>query len=280
MSIRFLALMAALLLGGAGPSAFGAEVVVTGDRVNLRAKASDQSEVVAQVSNGAKLTVKSMGEEWVELLPPPSVSLWVHRDMVKDGVATASKLNVRAGPGINYSIVARLAKGERVNVRGPQGEWLEVDPVPGSSVWVNRRFVKPVQTAPAPLPQTSIESKPKPRPPASPPPPPPTLPAQEEVKPAPPEELVRRGLVPLEGQGLRVQAEGVLRPPGYLLGPPSRYRLVVEEGGDYYTVCYIWGEKEVLDPLMGKKLLVVGRQYYLKMVRDPVVVPEKITIRD
>jgi len=83
-------------------------VTVTADRVNLRAAAREMAEVVGQVNEGTVLASKSIGQKWVEIVPPETVNLWVHRDFVHDGIVATRKLNVRAGPGINFSVVGRL----------------------------------------------------------------------------------------------------------------------------------------------------------------------------
>jgi hypothetical protein len=46
---------------------------VTADRVNLRARPSLQSEAIAQVGTGDTLQARQIGEEWVEVVPPPEV---------------------------------------------------------------------------------------------------------------------------------------------------------------------------------------------------------------
>ena len=106
-------LWCALALAGACvvPTAGAGDAVearVKTDRVNLRARAEATSEVVGQVSVDERLPVQQVQEEWVQVVPPDRIDLWVHRDFVKDNASTVDRLNIRAGAGINYSVVGTL----------------------------------------------------------------------------------------------------------------------------------------------------------------------------
>ncbi|MFC1461108.1 SH3 domain-containing protein, partial [Verrucomicrobiota bacterium] len=117
------------------------KVKVLKDNVNVRAKPAITSETVAQVSENDELVVKSMGEEWVEIVPPLSVDLWVLGDYVKDGVISGEKVNVRAGAGINYSIVGKVSKGTNVVVRKTHAQWVSIEPPEACSLWIHSSLV-------------------------------------------------------------------------------------------------------------------------------------------
>lgn len=60
------------------------------------------------------------------------------------GLVTASALNVRSGPGINYSIVAQVKKNEYIRVLAGIGQWYVVQ-VEGDYVGVvSKEYVKPI----------------------------------------------------------------------------------------------------------------------------------------
>ncbi|HDL77883.1 MAG TPA: SH3 domain-containing protein, partial [Lentisphaerae bacterium] len=84
--------------------------IITGDRVNLRSRPGPKGEVVAQLSKNTRVRVRSVQGDWLEVVPPQSVDLWVHSAFVSNGVVTVRTLNVRAGPSINYWVVGRLQK--------------------------------------------------------------------------------------------------------------------------------------------------------------------------
>lgn len=266
---------------------------VTAERVNLRAKPTLNAEVVGQLQENAQVSVRSIQDEWVEIVPPETIDLWVHRDFVRMGVVQTKNLNVRAGPGINYNVVGDLNRGDAVVPRGEFGEWLKIAPPENSSLWMHSEYVESVrpsfirrspQPAPQPQPATTRATVRRPAPVIT--PVPPAAPPQE------PQMVVQAAatgeesqlpdnweLVPLEGQGKRVEREGVLRQVGFLLGRPTRYRLVRYEGNTLVTICYIRGNRAQLNDWIGERLLIRGREYWIKDSEYPVLIVEQLLPR-
>lgn len=266
-------------------------VRVTGQRINLRAKPSLQSEVVGQVADGETLNAKSFQDEWVEVAPPETVDLWVHREFVKDNRVTAVRLYVRAGPGINFSVVGTLGRDAAITPRGDFGEWIKVVPPPGSSLWVNRSYVQALdleKVKAAVVPPPAEVAKPAEAAPAAPAQPAAVqAPAEEKAasaqEPAPAAQKSRvppdLDLIPVEGQGRSVQREGVLRLAGIVIGRPSRFRLVRYDGNRVETLCYVRGNNSQLNSFLGQRLLIRGREYWVQGVKQPVLIPEQIVPR-
>jgi SH3-like domain-containing protein len=262
-------------------------VVVKGARVNLRAKPSADAEPVGKVAEGAVLQAKSIRDEWIELVPPESVELWVHRDFVKDQVVTAEKLYIRTGRSINHSVVGTMVRGEKISVRGEQQDWLRIAPTPAASVWITRKLVE-VQTPGAPDKTASADSSAK------------LLPAPVAISAVMtnagvvlamptgavvattafiPEDI-QNALIPLEGQGKVVQVEGVLRVIGFSFQrQPSRFRLVRLSGRSVETICYVRGNSDQLNNLLDQLLRIQGRQYFINGADYPVLIPERISPR-
>jgi|GEM_PF-2353351 len=131
------------------------------DRVSVRAKASIFSEVVAQLQQGDEVTVLEVikhenprqGEpsEWVKIKMPSTALVWVnaaHVDSAKKTVS-ATRLNVRAGPGLNFSIVGSLNQGDPIRPVRVLDEWVEIEAPPNSWAFVNGLYLswgKPRQT--------------------------------------------------------------------------------------------------------------------------------------
>ena len=270
------------------------EVRISAERVNLRAKAGIQSEVVSQVSRGDRLQARSVEGDWIEVIPPMGVDLWVHADYVAAGRVQPSKLNVRAGPGINYSVVGTLEGGFQVVSRGRFGEWLKIEPPPGTALWMHKDL------AHVERPKASIKPSrlARPRPPVE-------EPALSEDRPmrsvnAPPPRMakpeestdVSAGGSPLhrsighttsppaEQEEGRVTREGELKRVGFVFGRPSRYRLALLEQNRYRTLCYVKGNERQLQSLLDKRLAIRGREYWVQGVRHPVIIPEAIALRD
>jgi SH3-like domain-containing protein len=289
-------------------------VRVVGQRVNLRARADLKAEVVGQVADGDVLEARSIQEEWVEVVPPESVDLWVHKDFVQGGKVAASELKVRAGPGINYSVVATLDRGTSVSVRGEFTEWLKIAPPSNASLWVSKGYVESGRAAKAPSPSAPVTPPSESASVAPPPPgvaapvsipPPPPLPPSATSRPRPPPGTgmpvpvttpravsVQPGrapavqppppglaLIPFEGQGRAVQYDGVLKTVGHLLSRPTRFRLVSSAGNQLETLCYVYGNDSQLNTFLGRRLLIRGREYWVRGVQSSVVVPDQIIPR-
>ena len=280
-------MLIALFLGLAGKATAQVEgeqyARIKSDRVNLRARPEGDAEVVAQAMTDERLRVQEVQDLWVRVEPPERVDLWVHRDFVKDGVSVGDKVNVRAGPGINFTVVGQYTRGETVAVREPLGEWLKVAPS-NSTLWVSRDLVeilfpaRPAEPAPSPvvaelppagpLPAQAV-SEPLPANVTAPAPSGPGLAPGAE----PPSDLK---LVPLEGQGRFVQRVGELKPTAYVFGRPSKYRLARREGTQYVTISYVRGNSAQLKTLLNETLILSGREYWVQGVRQPLLVLERI----
>lgn len=286
-------LVGAVGLAWAEPSAVSASplltpVVVKSARVNLRAKPAADAEPVGKVAEGAVLQAKSFRDDWVEVVPPESVELWVHRDFVKDQTVTAEKLAIRTGRSINHSVVGSMARGEKLTVLNEVQDWLRIAPTPAASAWVSRKLVE-VQ-----LP--GVAEKPVVAEPVAKPLPPPPVPSALVTNVAPavaapavaapvvaaavfiPDDI-KSALVPLEGQGRAVQLEGVLRVVGFGFRQPSRFRLVRLNGRSIETLCYVRGNSDQLNGLLDQPLRIQGRQYFVSGADYPVLVPERISPR-
>ena len=161
----------AVLLLAAVPLQAQTPVRVTADNVNLRAKALLTSEVVAQARYDERLSAFEIGEEWVEVAAPAAADLWVMKTYVQSPANTigANRVNVRAGPNINYNVVCTLSLGDKVEVRGEEQEWVKIAPPPAARLWIHRDYVEilsgdatavaatPAESAPD---QAAIEKKP------------------------------------------------------------------------------------------------------------------------
>jgi SH3-like domain-containing protein len=279
--MRILSLLFVLLLTlSAAPAE---EVRVIGNRVNLRARPDIHSEVSGQVNRGDLLQAKSITEEWVEIFPPASVEFWVHRDFVENGEVTPPRLNVRAGPSINHSVVATVERGTRVRVQGEFAEWISIEPPPESSLWITRDLVERVRPPPPvvppaapPRPVMRPVEPPSIRPETPPAVAPPPSPMVQRPAPIPPDDLK---LIPLEGQGEPVEWTGVLRPAAFTFGRPSRYRLTQTRGHIIETIGYVRGNETQMQSLLGRSVNIVGHQYWVQGARYPVMIPERIILQ-
>jgi uncharacterized protein YraI len=129
-------LAAALCLSVAG--AFAAdEAVVKAARVNVRGQPTTGSEVVTQLKQGEKVVVleeivhpkpaKGEPAKWLRIALPSNTPVWVSTHFVQNAAVAVPRLNIRSGPGENFSVIGRVPKGTALKELRRNGDWLEVE---------------------------------------------------------------------------------------------------------------------------------------------------------
>ena len=309
---------AALLAAASTMLSAQTPVRVTADNVNLRAKALLTSEVVAQARYDERLSAFEIGEEWVEVAAPAAADLWVTKSFVQMPANTigANRVNVRAGPGINYNVVCTLALGDVVEPRGEEvAEWLKIAPPASARLWVSREYVEilsgdaPAVAAAEPAESTANvaespaktgsnepkkaakkrKSKAKdqeaeaPEVPAM---PPADLPTPIVAPSVPEKDVALREipvpapadlkLIPLEGQGRLTEVEGELRAAPLINEAPTRYRVVRWQDNRWQILCHVYGEASKFRSLQDKRVALKGRQYWIQGAAAPVLVPDQV----
>lgn len=204
---------------------------VVASNVNVRGQAKLNSEVVTRLTRGDQVTVleeitlkESKPDEpsaWAKILLPANTRVWVH-GMFLDGkkAVVPARLNVRSGPGENYSVLGLLQRGETVKQVGERGDWIQIEAPEDAYAFMAAQYLR--QEPPA---------APEPAPPAEPPPAPaivaesPTIaPAPVDPPPAPPAEppIVAKNEPPAAIEAPIVEEPAVEEPP-----PP---RIVQRQG--------------------------------------------------
>ncbi len=126
--------------------------IVNEGKINVRGQPSLIGEVVTQLQRGEQVTVleyvkneRAKGGEptnWAKIKLPANTPVWVYAPMVKDGAVAATRLNLRAGAGDNYSVIGRLGKGDKVTPIRTQGDWIEVEAPAGAYAFVDASLLK------------------------------------------------------------------------------------------------------------------------------------------
>ena len=126
---------------------------VDAKNVNVRGRSTILSEPLSKLNKGATVMVIEQVEnkwakgddmkQWAHITYPSNAPVWIFASFVDSNkVVTVPKLNLRGGPGENYSIVGRLTKGATVDEISTKGEWMQVQPTPGCSAFVAAIFLK------------------------------------------------------------------------------------------------------------------------------------------
>jgi uncharacterized protein YgiM (DUF1202 family) len=190
----------------AGPIIKPGPAIVREKNLNVRGQPAINSEVVTRLSMGApvlvleEVTRKKPGidepAKWAKIVLPSSAFVWVHADYVDAATKTvkATKLNLRSGPGENYSILGRIPNGTAIKEVETKGDWIKIEPPADAYAFVAAHLLTPAPAAteiaavPPPPPTPPVAA-----PPAETPLPPPTvvMPAEPilPVQPATPEEI-------------------------------------------------------------------------------------------
>lgn len=263
-------------------------VKVTGDRVSLRAAPDLNAVLLDRAMSGDELVLKdNTNPDWVGVLPPDSIDLWVLGEYVENGTVVPAKLNVRSGPSLNHSVVGVVKNGTQLTVRDDVSGWLRIAPPEEAVVWISRKFadVAPplllepeviVEVVPAPEPEKAevavSEPKKTPRvvivekvdqPEAN------RMMAAAADVPELPEVLVPD---PDKKQGGAETFSGILQFAGGIL-----YKLTDPTAGDA-TVCYVRGNSSQMEKLKGRLLIITGPVYRAVDLDMPFVRPVQIKL--
>ncbi|MGA1236585.1 MAG: SH3 domain-containing protein [Limisphaerales bacterium] len=132
---------------------------VSGNRVNVRGKASLNGEVITQLSEGDTVVVlekipvsgAKAGEPgaWAKIRLPKSTSVFVYAPYIEEGThkVKVSRLNMRGGPGENYSVLGRIERGAEVKEIQTTASWMEIEAPAEAYAFVAMDFVKVSEAA-------------------------------------------------------------------------------------------------------------------------------------
>src|SRR5204862_4552887 len=231
-----------------------------------------KSEVVTRLTKGAPVTVleeivhNNSGPDepsaWARIVLPQAVHVWINTTYLEGTNKTVKvrKINVRAGPGENYSILGTLKRGDAVKEMGTKGDWMEIEAPSDAYAFMAAQYLK--QEAPAAVAVT--EPPPTPTPVTEPPtvtPPttePPTVPSS--ITNEPPTTTATTEPKPNEPPPKRiVQREGFVRGT-FSIQAPTRFELISPD--NHKTMNYLYTSSKDLDMrrYKGMRIIVTGEE--------------------
>ncbi len=139
---------------------------VAGSNVNVRGQARLRSEIVMRITKGQEVTVveeivrnDSADDEpsaWAKILLPAGATVWAHSSYLSNNVVAANALNLRSGPGENYSILGRVSRGTEVKTVSTKESWTQIEAPAGAYGFVASQYLKqeapPIIAAAPPMP--------------------------------------------------------------------------------------------------------------------------------
>jgi len=271
---------------------------VVASNVNVRGQAKLKSEIVTRVTKGDSVTVleeivrNNSGPDepsaWAKILLPPNAHVWISSAFIDSSNQTvkAKKLNLRSGPGENYSVLGRLQHGDAVKPVTTKGEWTEIEPPANAYAFMAAQYLSqeaPAVPTPAPTP-TPTPSEPTPTPatvamvppvapppteaPTEPTPAPATVAATPPVAPAPTETpAVTNAVPPTPPEPVEeeppppriVQREGIVRGMTSIQAP-SKFVLISPDNGRDIDYLYTPSKELDLRRYKGLRIIVTGEE--------------------
>src|SRR5215469_8728245 len=109
------------------------------ETINLRGQAGLKGEAVGHVKKGDTVTVLAeitldkpkAGEpaQWAKIALPSDVKVWLDSKYLdSNNAVTVKKLNLRGGPGENFSVLGVIEKGTAVTPVTTKGDWTQIQP--------------------------------------------------------------------------------------------------------------------------------------------------------
>lgn len=149
MKIRyFLALLAftaslyiSFLLSPFPDQAAAASGVITGSVVNIRSGAGTQFPVAGTVYKDTAVNILSQNGEWYQIQVGKTEG-WVNQSLLSvtpsNATITVSQdlVNLRSGPGTNYSIVGQARKGDSLSLLNTNGDWYQAKTAGGQVIYI------------------------------------------------------------------------------------------------------------------------------------------------
>lgn len=268
---------------------------VIASNVNVRGRAGLIGEVLTKISQGDAVTVieeinlkRSKSDEpsaWAKINLPPGAHVWVNTTFIDEATKTVKpkKLNLRGGPGENYSIIGTLEKGAAVKELQTRGAWVEIEPPAGAFAFVAAQYLKqeaPAAPVPEPTPAPEPVATPVPEPtpiaatttetPATPTTPPPAQPVvTPEPEPAPSDEPPPPRIV---------QREGIVKGT-VSIQAPTKFALVSTDTGRAINYLYTTSTNLDLSRYKGLHIVVTGEEGLDKRWRNtPVITIQRILV--
>lgn len=148
-------------------------VIVSSNLLNVRAAPNTDAAILTTLASGACQQVKAREADWYLLhlddgsegwsaaayLTPsatcpatPQIRITTRSVILADqqkGIITASSLNVRAGPGTTFEVLAQVAANDCVDVLVTRDEWVQITTATAVTGWCSQNFVTLVASCPA-----------------------------------------------------------------------------------------------------------------------------------
>lgn len=226
---------------------------VTAQDVNIRSGPHTNFEILGKLKKDRAVVVIGKQDAWLKIKLPKSFSLFVSSKFVQvepsatSGIITSNRVNVRAKPNPNSTVIMQLNKGDIIHTRTTVNNWVKIMPPADSFAWISENFIKYVE----PFVEKNIKPSVK----------------KAEPKPVDIKKQVRKSQESLP------LAEGVVMDSGRLFNRKPLHKLVNDKGR---TIYYLEADKKLLDSFSNVHVTIWGDISNEKSFDAPVIKVQKI----
>ena len=118
----------------------------TDAHVKIRAGENNNFEALATLEKGDKVIVLGKSFQWYKVRLPENAKAYISSSYVsvvspQVGEIKGDRVNVRAAPNTNATILGQLKKGEKFFIKEGLGEWTLIKPVDSLHGWIHEKLV-------------------------------------------------------------------------------------------------------------------------------------------
>lgn len=135
------------LLTGMANAEAASSGTVKGDAVNLRTKPETSAKILAQLSDGTKVTVLEAQDDWYKVKSNDTEG-WIFSQYltVKDapiasGAVKGNNVNIRSKPDTSSEVLTKLDKDAKVAIYESTDSWYRIQIGEGRYGWISRDYV-------------------------------------------------------------------------------------------------------------------------------------------
>ena len=149
ISIHFITITSIFIILLSSFNAIARMVSVSGEDVNLRSGPGTNYTVKWKYGSGLPLKVLNKKGNWIKVEDFEKDTGWLHKSLVSDrghmvvkvNKNSNKKINIRSGPGTNYSVVGKAYYGVVFKTVKQQKGWAKVKHESGVVGWIKRSLL-------------------------------------------------------------------------------------------------------------------------------------------
>jgi uncharacterized protein YgiM (DUF1202 family) len=265
--------------------------IVAANNVNVRGQAKLKSEVITRMTNREPVTVieevhlaRSGPDEpsaWAKIVLPAKAHAWVHTSYIDANKTVIPKtLNLRGGPGENYSILGTLQKGDAVKEVRVKDKWMEIESPANAYAFMAAQYLSQDPTMMAAANPIAVTTTPEVATNTTDVPPANLVMTNETVEPTNEVATTETPLVEEPPPPRIVQREGMVRGT-FSIQAPTTYELISLDNNKPINYLYTASPNLDLSRYKGLHIIVTGEEGLDERWKNtPIITIHKIQVLD